>query len=242
MVEPFWDVLRRLSNSENSPPDSEEKTSHQKNSENLLLAALPVARKIVRSKLALSEGADDASDLEQGIALRLWKWRETHAEESERMSPDEWNALAARTAYNEVNRHFTGKINARSVPLEAASDVEAADALEGESKFEIETLARYIWQDICQMSLRQRRALLLHSRKLILYLLQGGIGDEELARVLEFAADVWLEIKDELPMSSIQIARLADAADKPRSLESVINSIKKARHEARARLRKLTRK
>lgn len=242
MVEPFWDVLRRLANSENCPPDSEE-TSHRKNSENLLLAALSVARKIVRSKLVLSEGADDASDLEQGIALRLWKWRETHAEESERMSHDEWNALAARTAYNEVNRHFAGKINARrSVPLEAAADVEASETLEGGSRFEIETLARYIWQDICQMSLRQRRALLLHSRKLIIYLLQGGIGDEELARVLEFAVDVWLEIKDELPMSSIQIARLADAADKHRSLELVINSIKKARHEARARLRKLTRK
>lgn len=242
MIEPLRDVLRRLSNDENDSPDLAEKTSHRKKSENLLLAALSVARKIVRSKLVPFEGTDDAAaDLEQGIALRLWKWRETHGEESERMSPAEWNAFAARTAHNEVNRHFSGKTNARSVPLEAAeSAVEFLETLEGKSKAEIESLARFVWQDICQMSLRQRRALLLRSHRLVIYLLQGGISDEELARVLEFTEEVWIEF--ELPMSDIQIARLAEAADKTRSLESITKSIKKARHEARARLRKLTRK
>jgi leucyl aminopeptidase (aminopeptidase T) len=90
--------------------------------------------------------------------------------------------------------------------------------------------------------LRQRRALLLHSRKLIVYFQKGGVREEELAQSLEMEIGEWLEVVVKLPLQDAQIARFVGATDERRNLESVINSIKKARHEARAKLRLLTNK
>ena len=239
MIESFLDVFRRLTNNGNSPPDLED-SSHQKKSEDSFLAAVPIVQKIVRRRLVSFRQAD-ASDLEQGIVLRLLKWREKYHEKGEQMSPQEWNCFAARAANNEVNRYFSSGIFAE-IPLETVSEIAGDKSVEGETKIETESLARFVWQDICKMSLRQRRALLLQSQQLIVYFLQGGINDEELAKVLEFAESEWLEVKIKLPLSDVQIARFADSAETPRSLESIAKSIKKARHEARARLRKLTNK
>lgn len=245
MIEPFWDALRWLSKSENSQSDSVEVPSHEKKSEDSFLAALPVVQRIVRRRLAASGQADAASDLEQGIVLRLLVWREKNHEKSEQMSPDDWQSLAARTAYNETNRHFSksATANAASLSLDAASEIESPLPLAGNSETEFRSLAQYIWQETCQLSLRRRRSLLLRSRKLVVYFLTGGITDEELAQSLELATDEWLEIKIKLPLPDAETARYTgESSGETRKPESAIKSIKKARHEARARLRKLTNK
>ena len=242
MIEPFWDVLRRLSNSGNSPPDAVEQSSHEKNSEDSFLAALPVVRKIVRRRFVSLRHAE-ASDFEQGIVLRLLKWREKYPDISADMSQGDWESFAARTAYNETNRHFSknGKAKAH-LPLDAASDIESPERLAGDSDAEFQSLASFVWQGICQMTLRQRRALLLQNRKLVLNLLKGGIRDEELARSLEISENEWLEVKIKIPLPDAGIARLNGARGEQTNLERAIKSIKKARHEARGKLRKLTNK
>jgi hypothetical protein len=245
MIEPFWDALRRLSTSEeNSPPDTVEEPSHRKNSEDSFLAALPVVRKIVRRRV-VALGQAEASDLEQGIILRLLNWREKNHEKSAEMSEGDWESFAARAAYNETNRHFSksAKADAANLPLEAASEIESPQSLVGDSKTEFRSLVRFVWQETCRLSLRRRRSLLLRSRKLVVYFLTGGITDEELAQSLELATDEWLEIKIKLPLPDAETARfIGESSGENRNLESAIKSTKKARHEARARLRKLTNK
>ncbi len=241
MIEAFWDVVRQFSNNENKPSDSIEEPSHKKNSEDSFLAALPVVRKIVRRRfVSLSQA--ETSDLEQGIILRLLNWREKYPEKSEKMSTGDWESFAARTAYNETNRHFSKNVaGASHFPLDVADEIESPQSVAGDSDAEFQSLAYFVWQETCQLSLRQRRALLLHSRKLIVYFLTGGITDEDLARSLEISEDEWLEIKIKLPLPDASIARFV-RGDERRNLESIIKSIKKARYEARGKLRKLTNK
>ncbi len=241
MIEAFWDVVRQFSNNENKPSDSIEEPSHKKNSEDSFLAALPVVRKIVRRRFVSLRQAE-TSDLEQGIILRLLNWREKYPEKSEKMSTGDWESFAARTAYNETNRHFSKNVaGASHFPLDVADEIESPQSVAGDSDAEFQSLAYFVWQETCQLSLRQRRALLLHSRKLIVYFLTGGITDEDLARSLEISEDEWLEIKIKLPLPDASIARFV-RGDERRNLESIIKSIKKARYEARGKLRKLTNK
>jgi len=241
MIEAFWDVVRQFSNNENKPSDSIEEPSHKKNSEDSFLAALPVVRKIVRRRFVSLRQAE-TSDLEQGIILRLLNWREKYPEKSEKMSTGDWESFAARTAYNETNRHFSKNVTGAShFPLDVADEIESPQSVAGDSDAEFQSLAYFVWQETCQLSLRQRRALLLHSRKLIVYFLTGGITDEDLARSLEISEDEWLEIKIKLPLPDASIARFV-RGDERRNLESIIKSIKKARYEARGKLRKLTNK
>jgi len=242
MIEAFWDVVRQFSNNENKPSDSIEEPSHKKNSEDSFLAALPVVRKIVRRRFVSLRQAE-TSDLEQGIILRLLNWREKYPEKSEKMSTGDWESFAARTAYNETNRHFSkSAAGASHFPLDVADEIESPQSVAGDSDAEFQSLAYFVWQETCQLSLRQRRALLLHSRKLIVYFQKGGVREEELAQSLEMEIGEWLEVVVKLPLQDAQIARFVGATDERRNLESVINSIKKARHEARAKLRLLTNK
>lgn len=242
MIEPFWDVLRRLSSSETNAPGSVKEPSHRKNSEDSFLAALPVVRKIVRRRVVSLRQAE-ASDLEQRIIVRLLNWRSKYPEKSEKMSEGDWESLAARAAYNETNRHFSKNGDANHLPLDAASGIESPRFLAGDSKAELRSLASFVWQETCRLSVRQRRALLLRSRKFVVYLLTAGITDEELAQSLQLATDEWLEVKSRLPLSDAQAARfIGESGGEIRNPESAIKSIKKARHEARARLRKLTNK
>lgn len=243
MIEQFLEARRGSSGEDDQSPDYQ-KPSPQINSENSFLAALHVVRKIVRRRFSVSEQPEDASDLEQGIVLRLLNWKEKYRERSEKMSEGDWESFAARTAYNETNRHFSKKaLSATEMPLDAAREIASSQPIAGDSRAELQSLAAFVWQEICRESLRQRRALLLQSRRLIVYLLTGGVRDEELARSLELTLDEWLEIKIRLPLSDASIARIVgggDTDDNQRDIESAIKSIKKARHKARGKLRNLT--
>ena len=203
-------------------------------SESSFLEALPIVQLIVRRRRAALQ-QEDISDLAQGIALRLWKWRGKYREKSENMSSDEWNSFAARTAYNEVNRHFSKSAGAVRVGVENALNI-AEPSVEGETKTEVFSLISAVWQEICHLSLRQRRALLLHSQELVIYFLQSGITDDDLAHVLGIDDEEWNDIRYRLPLSDAQIAEVINKYDQSRDILSLARSIKKARHEARTKL------
>ncbi len=212
--------------------------SAENDSEASLLAALPVIQKIIRRKITFPDHSD-SSDIFQGIFLRLWNWRNKFREESRRMSPTEWESFAARTAYNEINRYFSSK-NKKFVSLDEAREVASTNSMAGETNAEIESLARLIWQGICQLTLRQRRALLLQDRLSLMYLFLGGFGDQELATVLELTEEAWLEIKVKLPLSDLQISKFFGGGSRAPELNA--RSVKKARHEARIKLRTILNK
>ena len=203
-------------------------------SESSFLEALPIVQLIVRRRRAALQ-QEDISDLAQGIALRLWKWRGKYREKSENMSSDEWNSFAARTAYNEVNRHFSKSAGAVRVDVENALNI-AEPSVEGETEIEVFSLISAVWQEICHLSLRQRRALLLHSQELVIYFLQSGITDDDLAHVLGIDDEEWNDIRYRLPLSDAQIAEVINKYDQSRDILSLARSIKKARHEARTKL------
>lgn len=215
--------------------------------ENPVLSALVSVKKIVRHKTRISDRRDGAAaDLVQAIALRLWNWRVKFRDKGTEMSPDDWESFAARTAYNEINRYFAAKASAKECPLEEAAALPSPLALEGNSRAEVFSLVRELWQRICGLSVRQRRALLLHKRPLLVTFLHGGISEEEMARALDLTADEWAEVRIRLPLSDAQIARLAiwknANGGNAKSIKSLTNSIKKARHEARTKLQKITRR
>ena len=92
------------------PPPSDESvdtavSSDGTSSEGSLLRVLPMIELIVRRRYASSNGSR-IPDLIQEIAGRLWAWRRRYRDKSDKMSPSEWDAFAARAAYNELNRHL----------------------------------------------------------------------------------------------------------------------------------------
>lgn len=248
MIGSLFDKLkgeRKNVASNSSPPDLIAERPHRKISDTagdeLLLAVLPTVQKIVRRRLFLH--TSDALDLVQAVAVKLLRWREKYVEKSEKMSPVEWQSFAARAAYNEVNDHFSKEAENSELPLEEAAVTAGNNfaSVEGETATEVQSLARLAWQGICNLSLRQRQALLLHSRELLVYFLQCGVGNRELAGVLNFAESRWDEIKSRMPLRDSQIANLSEAAVRSGrgDVKPTANSIKKARHEARARLQKI---
>lgn len=208
-------------------------------SDDSLVTALPVVQKIVSRKTILFWHLE-ASDLVQGIVLRLLKWRKKHQVKSEEMSAQEWQSFVARTAYNEINRQHKNKPNSIASPFDEAADVVISNSLEGQSEVEFRSLANQVWQQICTLTLRQRQALLFGSRNLVIYLLKCGISDEELAESLNLTFDKWVEVKERLRLKNFEIGELLRELGDQKSVESIANSIKKARHEARLKLRRVT--
>lgn len=217
-----------------------EDLSYLTNSDDSLVATLPVVQKIVQRRVVLS-WASEAADLVQKIALRLLKWRNKYQDKSEQMSPDEWQDFAARTAYNEINRYFKEN-SLPNIPLDAVQETASTFFLEGQSEAEVCSLALEVWQKICILTLRQRQALLLGSDELVLYLLQCGITDEELAENLDLTIEEWSIVKDRLPLKSFQIAELSRKSGNRNNSEASVRSTIKARHEARLKVRRVREK
>jgi DNA-directed RNA polymerase specialized sigma24 family protein len=211
----------------------------ENDSEASLLAALPVVQKIIRRKIAFSHYSD-SSDIFQGIVLRLWNWRSKFREKSARMSPTEWESFAARTAYNEINRYYSSSSkNKKFVSLDEATEIASPNSVAGETRAEIESLARFVWQGVCQLTLRQRRAYLLQDRYAVTYFLLGGVADKELATVLDMREEDWLKIKVQIPLTDLQISEYSGSNRSPKPDARLV---KKARHEARAKLQTILRR
>ncbi len=214
--------------------DRQKSLGAAKNSERSLLDALSIVRLIV-GRRRISFQYLDVSDIAQGIALRLWRWRNKNVEKSESMSDEEWASYAARTAYNEVNRHITK--SARTGVFLDDADYIAESSVEGETETEVFSLIRSVWRDVCGLSLSQRRALLLHSQELAIYFLQSGISNEDLSRILEFGESEWNDIRGRIPLSDVQIAKLTKEPNEKRGVAAIAGAIKKSRYDARKKLK-----
>lgn len=240
MIGSLFKELPPIPETETEVSSISEDLSYLTDSDDSLVASLPLVQKIVRRRIVLS-WASEAADLVQGIALRLLKWRNKYQDKSKQMSPDEWQDFAARTAYNEINRHYKNN-SLINVPLEAVQETASTFFLEGQSEAEVCSLSLEVWQKICSLTLRQRQALLLGSDDLVLYLLQCGITDEELAENLNLTTEEWSVVKDRLPLKSFQIAELFRESGNRNNFESSVRSTIKARHEARLKVRRVREK
>lgn len=224
MIDSLLEELPQRGGCDENAADRSQLPAHAP-SEYSILAALPIVRRIVSRRHSQLDPAN-VSDLVQDVALRIWQWRAKYQDRSDQMSGADWNSFAARTAYNEVNRHFSRESRPANLPLEVVSEIEQ-QSVEGETEVEVFSLIDQVWQATCKLSLRQRRSLLLHSQELIIYFLQIGIAENDLADVLNFNETVWCTVRDRLPMTDSEIAEIADGT---------AGSIKKARYEARLKL------
>jgi DNA-directed RNA polymerase specialized sigma24 family protein len=242
MIGSLFNELQSIEPDDSENSERAEGLSYDADGDDTLVASLGVAQKIVRRQ-GLAFWQSEASDILQAVALRLLKWRDKYREKSGQMSPEEWKSFAARAAYNEINRHYKHNPPGADVPLDSMAEPVAADCLQGQSDAELRSLALEVWQKICCLSLRQRQALLLGSRELVLYFLQVGITDDELAENLDLTIEEWVRVKENLPLRNIQIAQiLKQMGGNQNSIEAIAKSIKKARHEARAKVRRAVEK
>jgi len=226
MIDSLLEELSHQGAIEDDQPASTSHASTAPPTESPFLAAIPIVQRIVRRRRS-QMNSTNASDLVQEIALRLWRWTTNHHEKSERMSDDEWRAFAARTAYNELSRSLSRE--RKPIANIDPDDVSAIETtpVEGQTEIEVVSLIRLVWQEICLLSLRQRRSLLLHSQELTIYFLQIGITEKELAEILDMTESDWNDICGRLPLTDAEIAERT---------EGTAGSIKKARYEARVKL------
>jgi len=124
------------------------------------------------------------------------------------------------------------------VPLELVHEFEAK-AQDAESDLEMKELVRKVWQGICNLSLYQRRALLLHSAETLIYLMQFGISESRIASELSFDFETWKVLSTQMPLTDMEIAKLVNGNGNPSEIETSVRNIKKARYDARKRLEKL---
>jgi DNA-directed RNA polymerase specialized sigma24 family protein len=239
MIESYFDESPPVADDEPNNSKSARDQHVKPDSDDSWLDALGEVKKIVRRK-SFSYWHTEAADLVQGIALRLFKWRSNNKDKSQDMSPEEWQKFAARTALNEINRRLSDRNSALKVSFDETSDFAADNSPEGQSITELSSLALVAWQEICKLTLRQRRALLLHSQKLYVYLLASGISNDEIAAALEISIEDWLETQKRIPLSDSQIADLIIGTGSGKKFGSSSKSVKKARTEARGKLRRVT--
>lgn len=203
------------------------------NANDLINVVLPTINRLVtRHFNSLEEG----SDLAQTIIVKLLAWHDKYPEKSGPMGTDDWEAFAARVSINEINRYHL-KNAPHHIPIEEANELWTSGD-EIHAKSELSSSVNYLWQQICELSLRQRRAFLLHSYDFVVYLDQSGITDEQLAESLDFSIDHWLEIKHKIPLKDMAKIIYFSASNNERDQKALIASIKKARVEARNKLLK----
>lgn len=177
--------------------------------------------------------AANVPDVVQEVSLRLWKWREKYFERTKGMANADWKSFTARTAHNEINRYFSNRVKRNEVPINEAVSL-STETPEGNVPAEIFSLVVRLWQEICSLTLRQRRALLLHSPDLIIYLMQCGISDGEIANRVGLDEGEWESTRMQLPLTDAQILALSDV--KKGIAGRRVQSVKKARYEARVKL------
>ena len=241
MIERFLEEWRRTTalGKATEPSEAGEKLRSKSGRNESILDVIPTIKKIVRRKLYFAEQRE-APDIIQKVVLQLLIWRDNQSEKSEEMTADEWQSFASKTAYNAVKRHLSGN-RIVTDPLDEAAEISGEKSVAGNTVAEVASLLRPFWQEICRLSLRQRCALLLGSEMLIVILKKNGIGNRELCNILDLDESALFEIYRRLPLSDAQIALLflEGENNENRNIDSLTGSIKKARHEARAKLKKI---
>ena len=94
------------------------------------------------------------------------------------------------------------------VPLDEAAPI-PSKAPEGNAEVEVASLVNKVWQEICKLSVYQRRSLLLHSPDLIVYFMSCGVEEEAILRILDFNGEEWQQIIERLPFTDAEIAEIS---------------------------------
>lgn len=246
MIERFFDELRRIGltaeeATEPSEPNKNQRSQDEADDESFL-AVVPTIRNIVWRRL-FSSKRDDAPDIVQKVILQLLTWRKKNPDKIEEMTAEEWQLFAFKAAHHAAKKRLT-ESESLIEPLDDENVIADPNNITGNTPAEVASLALPFWQGICELSLRQRRALLLGSESLIVILRLSGVSSREITDVLEVGEGELPGIITRLPLKDVQIARLIATAGeggsaKKLNIGSLTKSIKKARHEARARLKKL---
>ena len=227
-------ILSKLLTSPGDPPTNGSGNSHDR--EGFLVESLKLIRKVIAGRRSVTQ--DDAADISQDAAFRLWKWHTKYPDKSSQMEKDEWSSFTARTAHNEVNRTlFKNRSKKSEVPfdeIDSIGDVQSTD-LQSDT-FQLVDSA---WQGICKLSLYQRQALLFSSIDLVLYLLQYGIEEKDLLRALNITEKNWEKIAERMPLSDEEIAQIAKPGSILRETKTTAGAIKKARFDGRKKLKEL---
>lgn len=232
-------LLKKLQPAPGNLPSPDVQNEPQQSSGRLITEALNLIKLITNGRRAGLPEAE-VPDVTQETLLRLWKWLQKFRDKSDGMSAGEWSSFTARSTYNEIGRHRKKLIRNNEVPLEDVPDIQNL-AQDFESDMEMASLIRKVWQGICKLSLYQRRALLLHSAELLIYLMQFGIREQDLAEALSFKIEDWRVLAEQMPLADIEIAKLINGSRSPVDTKSAVGAIKKARYDARRKLGKLKR-
>lgn len=206
--------------------------------ENLFVGIGVLVRRVAYGRIPILQAAD-IPDIVQDVSLRLWKWCMKYGEKSERMTDTDWNSFTARTAHNEINRYYSNRKGLRDdVSLDEAASVPTS-APEGNTDVEMISLVNKVWQEICSLSVYQRRSLLLHSSDLIIHFMLSGIEEETIARTLEFDGEEWQQIIERLPLTDAEIAEIFLKSYVSGNRQPNAGAVKKARFDARKKLKGL---
>lgn len=228
-------ILSKLQTSPGDPPTSGVRSAPL--SEGFITESLNLIRKVIAGRRSIAK--DDIPDIVQDVALRLWKWRSKFEVKSSQMADVDWKSFTARTAHNEVNRNLSNRNKQIDVSLD---EFDARDDSVGSSSAETVLLVQTVWQGICKLSLYQRQALLFSSLELVLYLLQFGVDEDALLRELDLSRTTWESIAARMPLTDAEIAEIANHSLRRKRKETTANAVKKARFDARKRLKELMNK
>jgi DNA-directed RNA polymerase specialized sigma24 family protein len=224
-------IVSKLQTSPGDPPTNGPGDALDR--DGLLAESLKLIRKVIAGRRSVL--GDDVPDVSQEIVLRLWRWRTKFAGKSSQMSENEWSAFTARAAHNEVNRNLSNRIRHSEISIDEVEVVERSQT----SSAETYQLVESAWQGICRLSLHQRQALLFSSVDLVLQLFQFGIEEDELLRTLGLSSESWKTIAARMPLNDSDIAEIANTNSGRRQKRTTAGAIKKARFDARKRLKEL---
>lgn len=223
-----------LSELQTSPDDPPSRSDGALDREGFFAESLKLIRKIIAGRRSVL--ADDVPDISQEAVLRLWSWRSKFEDKSSQMAEADWKSFTARTAHNEVNRNLSNRNKRIEVSLD---ETEVLDGGIDASSAETFDLVKTVWQGICKLSLYQRQALLFSSVDLVLYLFQFGIEEDELLAKLELTRESWERISTRMPLTDIEIAEIAHPNSANGQRSATAGAVKKARFDARKRLKEL---
>ena len=198
-------------------------------------------QKRTTSKERLKSLADDERLLAQ---IRLLQTGRQQADSSDILAAI-FNHLGAPIEFDELTSALAALLSIRDQPVESTDQDENAIALAaagggGDTAWQVEKriFLQRLWEEVCQLPLNQRAALLLNlkdadGRGCIALFPAAGIATvRQLAEMLGMSAEEFAELWNELPLED---ARIAERLRLTR--QQVINARKSARERLKRRLK-----
>ncbi|MBK7802805.1 MAG: sigma-70 family RNA polymerase sigma factor [Chloracidobacterium sp.] len=224
-------IVSKLQTSPGSPPPGGPGDAHDR--EGFVAESLKLIRKVIAGRRSVP--IDDVPDISQEIVLRLWKWRTKFEDKSARMADVDWLSFTARTTHNEVNRNLSNRGRHLEVSIDEVELSQGSQISPSDETFQLVEIA---WQGICKLSLHQRQASFQFGRSGT-SAFQFGIEEDEFLRSLRLSRESWKTIAAKMPLNDSEIAEIANLDSSFRQRGTTAGAIKKARCDARKKLKEL---